>query len=56
MIPVVRSMCSLFASDNLDGWRNVKNIRIGSLFQSTGKDSVRLDCDSIRLADEVDGL
>ena len=56
MIPVVRSMFSLFASDELDGWRNLKNIRIGSQFKPTGKVSARLDYHLFWLADKPDGF
>lgn len=56
MVPVVRSMCSLFTSDQLIGWRNLKNLRIGSQFKPTGKVSVRLDYHLLWLADKANGF
>ena len=45
-----------YGYNDMFGWRNLNNILIGSLFKPTGKDSVRLNNDSIRLAEKADGL
>ena len=45
-----------YGYNDMVGWRNLKNIRIGSQFKPTGNVSVRLDYHSFWLADKADGL